>query len=71
MLPSMYLEYSWFLPGFGVFTLLKKWASSHMLKILLHIKEIPISNKKILHLLGLGDICLIIYKVIPARIYSK
>lgn len=36
-----------------------KWVSSSKLKILVCIWEIHISNKKILHLLDLGDICLI------------
>lgn len=34
-----------------------------MLKILQHIEETPISNKKILYLLDLGDICLIMFYV--------
>lgn len=48
---------------FWGYLLFLKWASSSKLKILLHIEEIHISNKKILHLLDLGDICLIKFYV--------
>lgn len=42
-----------------------------MLKILLHIEEIPISNKKILHFLDLGDTCLIMFYVSRRRFLAE